>query len=195
MTMFKTYIFKDTRRSPGQKRAPVSRKQLFKFEYNETVLPYFEIMPAQLLTDPRYTRLSRQDQGDFLRLIMLMWLDRCRYVRCPAAIAHEMGMAPGEWEELEKRLLHVNLLDISPDGLYLIQPSLREQYLFNRQSNINKKRSKSAIACADVNTDASAKYLNLSLNLEPSKEMAKWGGYGDDAGLRKHAEAGTARIP
>jgi len=157
MSMFSTNRFKDSRRSPDQKRKPISRKQLFKFNYDESVLPYFEIMPAQLLSDPRYTRLSRQDQGDFLRLVMLLWLDRCRYVRYPAVIAQNMDLEVDEWEGLEKRLLDAKLVEISPDGLYIIQPSLREQYLFNRQSNINKKRIKSSTAGADESTVASAK--------------------------------------
>lgn len=85
-----------------------------------------------------------------------MWLEKCRFVRSAGVIAFHMGMETIEWEGLEKRLLDAKLLEISPDGLYIIQPTLREQYLLNRQSNINKKRTKPAIACADVNTDAIA---------------------------------------
>lgn len=157
MPMFSTHTFKDSRRSPDQKRKPINRNQLFRFSYDESVLPYFEIMPAQLLSDPRYARLSRQDQGDFLRLVMLFWLDRCRQVRYSAVIAKNMDMSVDEWEGLEKRLLDVKLVEISPDGLYIIQPSLREQYLLNRQSNINKKRIKSSTSGANENTVASAK--------------------------------------
>lgn len=146
MSMFKTYILKDASRSPDKKRAPISRKDLYQFDYDETPLPYFEIMPGKLLTDPRYTQLTRQDQGDFLRLIMFMWLEKCRYPRFPEAMAPKMDMGIEEWIDLEKRLLDAKLLVISPDTLYIIQPVLREQYLMNRRSNESKKRLKSASA-------------------------------------------------
>lgn len=156
MTMFKTYIFKDSKRSPDQKRKPISRKRLFQFNYDESVLPYFEIVPAQLLADPRYAGISRQDQGDYLRLIMFLWLDKGRQVRCADAIAQNMGMESCEWDALEKRLLEAKLLEISPNGPYIIQASLREQYLMNRQANENKKRIKSATAGTSANSDEGA---------------------------------------
>jgi len=157
MPMFKTYVFKDSRRSPDQKRKPLSRKRLFQFNYDESVLPYFEIIPAQLLTDPRYAGISRHDQGDYLRLLMLLWLDKSRQVRCSDAIAQNMGMNSGEWEALEKRLLEAKLLEISPNGPYIVQASLREQYLMNRQANDNKKRIRSSSVHSGEDADATAK--------------------------------------
>lgn len=156
MPMFKTYIFKDSRRSPDQKRKPISRKRLFQFNYDESTLPYFEIIPALLLTDPRYVGISRQDQGDYLRLLMLLWLDKGRQVRCSDAIAQNMGMESCEWDALEKRLLEARLLEISPNGPYIIQSSLREQYLMNRQANDNKKRTKSSSTISGEDADESA---------------------------------------
>jgi len=146
--MFKTHIYKDARHSASKKRTPINPKDLFQFKYDETPLPYFEIAPAKLLTDPRYIQLTPQDQGHFLRLIMLIWLDKCSYVQFPAAMAPKMGMGTEEWVDLEKRLLDAELLDISPDAPYIIQPSLREQYLMNRRTNENKKRMKFANASA-----------------------------------------------
>lgn len=150
MPMFKTPMIKDTRRSPEQKRKSLSLKQLCQFSYDECALQYYEIVPSLLMTDPRYVQLSRYDQGDFLRLINLLWLDKGRHMRYPEVIAGALEMEPAEWVVLEKRLLDAKLLIVSPDGLYIVQPTLREQYLLNRQANLNKKRIKSAPAIADV---------------------------------------------
>lgn len=156
--MFRTYLFKDSKRPEGQKRTAITRKRLFQFDFDESVLPYFELVPAKLLSDSRYVGLTRQDQGDFLRFIMLLWLDRCRCVRSSLAIALNMGMEVSEWEGLEGRLLKAKLLEVSPDGAYLVQLELRELYLMNRQSNDNKKRyKKTAIENANETSIASTK--------------------------------------
>jgi hypothetical protein len=150
MPMFKTYLYKDSKRSPNQKRKPISQERLFQFNYDESALPYFEICPAKLLADSRFVGISRQDQGDYLRLVMLLWLDKGRQVRCSNAIAQNMGMEPCEWDALERRLLDAKLLEISPSGPYIIQASLREQYLMNRQANDNKKHIKSSSVLSDA---------------------------------------------
>jgi hypothetical protein len=67
-----------------------------------------------------------------------------------------MGMDSGEWEALENRLLEARLLEISPNGPYIVQASLREQYLMNRQANDNKKRIKSPSVHSGEDADESA---------------------------------------
>lgn len=140
--MFKSHIYKDAKRSEDQKRTAISRNDLFTFKYGESRLPYFELIPERVLSDSRYAALSRQDKGDFLRFVILLWLEECKYVRFSLAIAHKMEMEVGEWESLEERLLKAKLIEVAPDGIHLVQLELREQYLMNRQSNNNKKRHK-----------------------------------------------------
>ena len=154
--MFNTWTVKDSKRSIEQKRKMLPANTIFNFRHDETALPYFEIMPGSLLSDNRYQNLSPQDQGAFLRLTLFMWLEKCRIGRFGELIAANLGMKPEEWNGLEERLLNAKLLVLSTDGLYLVQTELRNQYLLNRQANLNKIRLKLISVSANEGTEQSA---------------------------------------
>jgi putative DNA primase/helicase len=134
--------FNDYKRPPKQKRNPIGLEKLFQARPDERTLPYFEIVPEQVFSDQRYDKLSRHDQGDFLRFVILLWQERCRHIRHQGVIAQNLGMEQAEWENLEKRLVEVGLLLISSDGNYIIQQELREQYLQTLETNNNMRRCK-----------------------------------------------------
>lgn len=137
--MFNTSPIKNYKRSNQNKIASMSDR-LFVFEASERTLPYFCVVPEQILADQRYLELSRQDQGDFWRLILLLWPERCRLARHPGIISEYLGMSSAEWETFEARLVASGLLQISDNNHYIVQPELREQYLQTLTANNNKRR-------------------------------------------------------
>jgi len=138
--MFDTATIKNYKRLKS-KRLPTMADHLFEFRPDERTLPYFEVVPEQVLADSGYQSLSRQEQGDFWRLVLLLWSERCRFPRHPGVISEYLGMSPSGWEALEGRLVAAGLVSISPNQHYIIQPELREQYLQTLTANNNKRRA------------------------------------------------------
>jgi len=140
--MFKTFEIKNYKRVEESKIQPIKGDKLVTFQPDERTLPYFEVVPEQFLADMRYNKLSRQDQGDFLRFALLLWTERCRHIRHAGVIAQNLGMEAEEWTGLENRLHNAGLIIITKDNNYIIQPELREQYLQTLKSNNNMRRCK-----------------------------------------------------
>ena len=140
--MFRTFEIKNYKRTEDRKIKHIKRDKLKIFRPDERTLPYFETVPEQFLADKRYINLSRQDKGDFLQFVLLLWSERCRHIRHAGVIAQSLGMDQSEWVELEKRLVDSGLIFITDDGNYIIQPELREQYLQTLDSNNNMRRFK-----------------------------------------------------
>ncbi len=138
--MFNTAGIKNYKRTKSM-RLPSMADKLFEFHPGERTLPYFEMVPEQILADERYLSLSRQDQGDFLRFVIHLWPERCRLIRHSGVISEKLGMSLAEWEALEARLVAAGLLQISANQHFIIQPELREQYLQTLTANNNKRRA------------------------------------------------------
>jgi hypothetical protein len=137
--MFDTAGIKNYKRQKSM-RLPSMSDKLFESHPGERTLPFFDVVPEQVLSDAGYQSLSRQDQGDFWRLVLLLWPERCRFPRHPGIISEYLGMSSAEWEVLEARLIAAGLLMVSPNQHYILQPELREQYLQTLTANNNKRR-------------------------------------------------------
>jgi len=140
--MFSTHIIKDSRRGIN-KHTPPTEAELFDERPDERTLPYFSIVPEQVMSDERYLNLNLTHQMQFwIFVIHVLWREGARCARHPGIIAMRIGIGVKEWESLEKKLLENQLLCPSPDGYYLIQPELRTQYLITLETNNKKRRGK-----------------------------------------------------
>lgn len=138
--MFRTHEIKDAKRG-AKKRIPPDRPELFDEHPDERTLPYFSVVPEQIAKDFRYLQLRPGDRGLFWVLVVhVLWRDGGRCVRHSAVIAKRMGIPEECWAELERQLLELKILELSPDGCFLVQPELRGQYLMTLASN-NAKRN------------------------------------------------------
>jgi len=140
--MFQLTKIKNFKRRSDDKIVSIGIAELMKFTPEEHALPYFSIVPEQVFSDLRYNKLSRQDKGDFLRLIIILWKEECRHINHPGAIGQKLEMSEKECSRFIKRLVDVELIYLTADNNYIIQPELREQYLQTLQANNNKRRLK-----------------------------------------------------
>ena len=139
--MFCTNEIKDSKRKI--KRKSPSETELVEELPEERTMPYFSVVPEQVLSDERYLKLEQSQQALFwIFVVHVLWRDGGRCVRHAGIIAKRMGIKITGWEVLEKLLLDSNLLILSPDGFYLIQPELRSQYLMTLQTNNAKRHFK-----------------------------------------------------
>lgn len=138
--MFLTQLIKDSRRGE-KKRTPPSNAELFDERPDERTLPYFSIVLEQVLADRRYMQLSCSEQGLFWLLVThVLWKSNGRCIRHPGVIAKQIGIDCDTWQEFEKRLIDLGLLNISEDEYHLIQLELRTQYLMTLEANNNRRR-------------------------------------------------------
>ncbi|MDA8427843.1 MAG: hypothetical protein M0T70_01160 [Geobacteraceae bacterium] len=139
--MFRINEIKDSKRKI--KRRPPSETELVEELPEERTLPYFSVVPEQVLSDERYRKLGQSHQALFwIFVVHVLWRDLGRCARHAGIIAKRMGIKISEWDALEKQLLNLNLLILCPDGFYLIQPELRSQYLMTLQTNNGKRHEK-----------------------------------------------------
>jgi hypothetical protein len=126
------------------KKASIPEGELFEFwpEDNKP-MSYFSLVPEQFQRNTSYQKLSRSEKGDFLRLCLDIHRpgERGRFAKADGAMAKRMDMVLEEWVTFQGKLLDLKLLSESLDGLYLIQPELREQCLqYARKGGEKKSR-------------------------------------------------------
>lgn len=138
--MFNTAIIKNRKRG-GKVKKIEARADVLEVTSQGRVIPYFEIVPEQAKTDERYLKLSRADQGDFWRLMLLLWRDGGAHLDHPR-IAKDLNIPVVEWNSLKVRLMESGLLALSNDGFSIIQPELRAQYLQTVDACEAKARTK-----------------------------------------------------
>lgn len=139
--MFRIHEILDTKRSAKKKRNPPSVDELFEERSDERTMPYFSIVTEQVYADTRLYHLDALQQGLFwVFAIHALWRNYGRCIRHSGAIAQRMRVTVTVWEELESKLLESGLLQLTPDGIYLVQPELRAQYLMTLQTCNNKRR-------------------------------------------------------
>ena len=115
------------------KTLPIPEEELYeKYPEENKPMPFFSIVPEQIQKEMRYQKgLSRAEKGDFLRLCIDIHGpgERGRFIKADGVMAKRMDMALDEWLAFQGKLLDLKLLSECPEGLYLIQPELREQCL------------------------------------------------------------------
>jgi len=131
--MFDTAKIKNRKRGAKNKIRPRSLEEILEVNSFGRVLPYLEIVPEQISTDVRYTQLNRTEQGDFWRLIPLLWRGGGAHLDHPC-LAKDLGMPVEEWNAFKQKLIDSRLLAKSYDGYYIVQPELRVQYLQTLES-------------------------------------------------------------
>jgi hypothetical protein len=125
-----------------KRRAPnLGFEELCKQRPDERTLPYFSIAIEQWDADDGFNSLNGTDQGDFLRLLRLLWRANVLLPDFGKKIAHELGLTEDAWEKKRATFMSCGLLKISPDGCHLVMPGLRQQYL-NTLQDTNSRRKK-----------------------------------------------------
>ena len=119
------------RRGPSAKkhRVDIPLDDLQMRHPEERSVPYFDLVPEQLDKDERLNSLSPQDQGLFLLFCTKMWRRGGMVDNFPAGLANTMRLTLEEWTTFESRARAAGLLVVSTDGLSLLQPELREQFI------------------------------------------------------------------
>jgi hypothetical protein len=139
--MFRTCVIKNYKRVTKNRISDKSIEECSVQRPDERTLPYFEVVPEQVLADQRYLSLTSHQQGQFWRLLVhVLAPEKGMVVRHPSVIAKRIGMEMTSWEELERVLLRAGLLMEVEDGDYLLQHEFREQYLQTLESNNAKRR-------------------------------------------------------
>jgi len=139
--MFKTSAIKNAKRISKNRLGDKTVAECAKFRPDERTMPYFDIVPEQVLADLSYKSLQPIHQGQFWRFIIhVAAIDRGLIVRHSGATASRLGIAITEWEELEAVLLDKGLLVVTENGNYLMQHEFREQYLQTLETNNAKRR-------------------------------------------------------
>ncbi|KAB0670081.1 hypothetical protein F6V30_07910 [Oryzomonas sagensis] len=129
---------------PGHKerQAPViSLEELCIKRPEERTLPYYSPVVEQLEADQAYQELSNQDQGNFMRLLPLLWRSNGLLPDFSKIITSYLRLTEDEWAAARSTLINVNLLEVSPDRCYLLNRGLRQQYL-NTLDDCNGRRRK-----------------------------------------------------
>ena len=127
---------------PGHKErqaAKLTLQELCERRPDERTIPYFSISNEQLEADQGYQNMNGTDQGDFLRLLPMLWRSNGLLQDFSKAIAKSMGFTEDGLEKRRQVFLSQGLLEISPDGIHLINQELRQQYL-NILSTCNDRR-------------------------------------------------------
>ena len=141
--MFRTCNIKNYKRATRNRITGKTLEECSMLRPDERTLPYFEVVPEQILADHRYLSLNPQQQGQFLRLVVhALAPDNGIVVRHPGAISKKLGVEKLVWEELEALFLKLGLLVLVADGDYLMQYEFRERYLQTLESNNAKRRNK-----------------------------------------------------
>lgn len=139
--MFRIHEILDAKRSAKKKRFPPTGAELFEERSDERTMPFFSIVTEQVYADERLRHLDAYQQGLFwVFVIHALWRSSGRCIRHAGAIAKKMKVTIAVWEELESKLLESGILQLSQDGIYLVQPELRAQYLMTLQTCNNKRR-------------------------------------------------------
>lgn len=106
----------------------------------ERTLPYYSISVEQLEADEAYQRLNGADQGDFMRLLHLLWRSNGLLPDYSKGIASSLGFTEEGWNAKRNRFIDCGLLEISPDTCHILNRGLRQQYL-NTLDDCNAKRN------------------------------------------------------
>jgi len=139
--MFSTAIIKNAKRSPARKIRPLDKEACALQRPDERTMPYFEVVPEQVLSDERYLSLPRELQGEFWRLIVHVFAQhQGLVVNHPGVIAELLGMNETTWQAIQKTLVSAGLLQVVRGGNYLLQHEFREQYLQTLAANNAKRR-------------------------------------------------------
>jgi uncharacterized protein YdaU (DUF1376 family) len=132
---------KNAKRKEEKRIQPKCPEEISVVHSWERTLPYFSVVVAQVDEDTRYQSLSRQDQGEFWRLVQLFWKTGGIVVDHSGAVANKLGLSIEEWQQLRQRLIDKDILMLSSDGFHLIQLELREQYLQTVENNNKMRRT------------------------------------------------------
>lgn len=144
--MFRIYEILNHKRSPKLKRFPPTKSDLYDDWPEERSMPYFSIVLEQVLNDERYMQLSPIHQGQFWRAIIhVLWRDNGRCIRHAGVISKRLNITIDEWEWLETHLLQSGLLEISPDGNFLVHPDLRAQFIMTLNICLGRSRNASRV--------------------------------------------------
>lgn len=130
----------EVRRKSG-KRKVTPPDNIFDFNpFTERKLPFYSVVPEnRQARDERWKLLTRQERGDFLQLVDWLWVGGGAIrVSDAADVAANIGIPPGEFEALIRRLVEVGYL-VEHSGR-LVQPELRTQYLATLHANQNRTR-------------------------------------------------------
>ncbi len=129
--MFKVGEIKNSHRrgTSAKKYRSIPQEELQVRPPEERTAPYFSVVPEQLDKDSRFNSLGPEDKGLFLLWCVIAWRRGGMVDNFPPGNAKAMGLSLEAWDSLQSRLTGANLLVASTDGLSLLQPELREQYL------------------------------------------------------------------
>jgi hypothetical protein len=129
--MFRVGEIKNSHRrgSSAKKYRDIPLEELQARPPEERSVPYFSIVPEQLDKDTRFNSLAPEDKGLFLLWCVIAWRRGGMVDNFPPGNAKAMGLTLEAWTSLQNRLTGASLLVVSTDGLNLLQPELREQYL------------------------------------------------------------------
>lgn len=129
--MFKVGEIKNSHRrgTSAKKYRSIPQEELQVRPPEERTAPYFSVVPEQLDKDDRFNSLGTEDKGLFLLWCVIAWRRGGMVDNFPPATAKVMGLTLEAWNSLQSRLTGSGLLVVSTDGLSLLQPELREQYL------------------------------------------------------------------
>ena len=124
---------------PEKRARKLSLEELCEKQPEERTLPYFSISPEQLDRNIGFQGLNGTDQGDFLRLLPILWKANGLLQNFSKAIAKQLGFTEEGWERKRKVFIDKLLLEESPDGVYLLNRGFRQQYL-NTLETANSRR-------------------------------------------------------
>lgn len=140
----KIEITNSNRHEKDKKVPPIPMANLFKYwSFEKAPMPYFSIVPEQCELHAGYQSLTADDQGHFLRLILIIAGPgmRGRFDNSLRIFEKVLGLPRRRSEILMLRLLETKVLVASEDGYDLIQPELREQcllYLAGDKPKVNR---------------------------------------------------------
>lgn len=140
--MFNTCSIKNAKRTTEKKIPSISIDDCSIVRPDERTMPFFDVVPEQVLADLRYNSLSNEEQGQFWRLVIhVMAPDGGMSIRHSGVIAKRLKTTKSQWENIEHILIEKGLLIVTSDENYLLQHELREQYLQTLEINNAKRRT------------------------------------------------------
>ena len=107
---------------------------------DERTLPYFSISVEQLEADEGYMGMVGTDKGIFLRLLPIIWRANGLLPDYAKLIIKQLGITDDEWQRKRDLFLGRGLLVVSPDGVFLLNEGLRQQYLNTLEKTNSRRR-------------------------------------------------------
>lgn len=120
----------------------LSIDELCKNYPEERTLPYFSISVEQIEADKGFLSMHSEFKGRFLLLLPILWRANGLLQDYSKAIAKNIGITKEIWETSREVYIGLDLLEVSPDSVYLLNRGFRQQYL-NALEKSNNRRKKS----------------------------------------------------